>query len=116
MWPISYSTTHLENHSYAFRATATYPGNSTSVFFSDPFRIEVGAKREVAVGGGKPFTSIQQAINASSSGDTVVVYSGNYSEQLTLKSNVRIIGKTGASIVAGASGPAITGASLFFPA
>jgi hypothetical protein len=115
-WPISYSTTHFENHSYSFRATATYPDNSTSVFMSDPFRIEIGDTREVAIGGGKPFTSIQSAINASASGDEIVVYSGNYTEQLTLKSNVRIIGKPGASIIAGANGPAVSGTSLFYPA
>ena len=114
LWPMACSTTHLENHSYAFRATATYAGSASATFLSDPFRIEIGAKREVATAG-KPFTSIQDAIDASASGDTILVYPGSYNEKLTLKSNVRIIGKPGAVIVASGTSPAVTDSALVFP-
>jgi len=43
------------------------------------------------------------------------VYPGNYNEVLTLKSNVRVIGKPGASIVSGQSGPAVSVSDEVFP-
>jgi predicted outer membrane repeat protein len=111
-WTVAGPSSNYEDHVYKIRVSATYEDNSTQVFTSTPFRIEVGAKREVSLGGNKPFTSVQAAINASASGDTVVVYAGTYNEHVTLKSNVRIIGKPGASISPSTTGAAMTANGL----
>ncbi len=46
------------------------------------------------VGGGGPgnYTTIQDAINASSNGDTVYVYSGFYNENITIDKSIDIVG------------------------
>ncbi|MFA5772396.1 MAG: Ig-like domain-containing protein [Thermoplasmata archaeon] len=44
--------------------------------------------------GGKDYTSIQGAINASSSGDTVYVYNGTYCEQITINKTINLTGES----------------------
>ena len=43
--------------------------------------------------GGADFTKIQDAINASSSGDTIFVYSGTYNENVYINKTLDIIGQ-----------------------
>ena len=55
------------------------------------------------------FASIQDAINASSYGDTVMVKDGTYSENLTLKNGVNVIGEgIGTKLNGGHSGNVVT--------
>ena len=53
------------------------------------------------VGGGGPgnYTTIQNAINASNAGDTVYVYSGTYSEQITVNKPLNLTGEDRTSTV-----------------
>lgn len=44
--------------------------------------------------GGKDYTGIQDAINASSPGDTIFVYNGEYSEQLTINKTISLVGES----------------------
>ena len=66
------------------------------------------------VGTGKTYTTIQSAIDAASSGDTISVYPGTYTENLTLTTGLTIQSTAGASttIIDGdASGSVVTMAS-----
>lgn len=60
----------------------------------------------VAADGSADYTTIQAAITAASSGDAVFVRPGSYTEDLTLKAGVSVVGAGGAF---GAAGVTITG-------
>ncbi|MEL1234303.1 MAG: choice-of-anchor Q domain-containing protein, partial [Candidatus Neomarinimicrobiota bacterium] len=51
---------------------------------------------EVDIMGTKDFTNISSAINASSNNDTVIVYPGTYSENITLNKGIILISEKGA--------------------
>ncbi|MFA5772660.1 MAG: glycosyl hydrolase family 28-related protein, partial [Thermoplasmata archaeon] len=50
-------------------------------------------------GGGKDYTIIQDAINASSEGDTVYVYNGTYYENLTINKTINLVGESNQSTI-----------------
>ncbi len=56
---------------------------------------------EVAAEGGKDYTSIQAAIDAAEMGDTVLVYAGNYNENLIMKATVTVMAKEDEVIITG---------------
>ncbi len=68
--------------------------NSNFIFF-----MFYAANREV--GSGKPFTTIQSAINAASSGDTILVYDGIYNETIIVgkKLIVKSMNGSGSTII-----------------
>ncbi len=75
-------------------------GGFCGVTFSEPvLRGEEGTtragNRTLYVGGNGTgnYTSIQDAINASSDDDTVFVYGGNYFENLTINNSIKLIGE-----------------------
>jgi parallel beta-helix repeat protein len=53
----------------------------------------------VDINGGADFTSIQSAINASSNGDEIFVYSGLYNENLLIDKEINLIGENRESTV-----------------
>lgn len=53
--------------------------------------------------GGRDYTTIQAAVNAAASGDTIYVYNGTYST-ITLKSGITILGESNESTVIHGSG------------
>ena len=55
-----------------------------------PVAAEVTVPRVLAVGSGAPFMTIQQAMEAAHSGDTIEVQGGEYREQVRLKSGVAL--------------------------
>lgn len=114
-WNAEGVSADLENHTYQVKVTATYEGGAVDSYYSPPFRIEVGGTHEVSPDGSKDFTTIQAAINSSASGDTVLVYAGDYNEHLALRSNVRVVGKPGARIMPTTSGAAVTANGLVHP-
>jgi nitrous oxidase accessory protein len=48
--------------------------------------------REITVGDGEPYSSITEALNNSKDGDTIVVRSGVYKENLVIDKSLRLIG------------------------
>jgi nitrous oxidase accessory protein NosD len=53
------------------------------------------------VGSGKPYTTIQSAISAASTGDTILVYDGTYHEEITLNRSltVKSVNSAGSTII-----------------
>ena len=111
-WEVPQLAPDLENHTYQIRVIATYESGPPATFFSKPFRIEVGHTLEVASNWTKPYSTIFSAILAAESGDTVLVYPGDYHEHLTLRSNIRVVGKPGARVIPTTAGPAVTASGL----
>jgi parallel beta-helix repeat protein len=70
---------------------------STVIVFDTPFAIvehSQGATLYVnTTGSGRAYSSIQDAINASSSGDTVYVFPGAYYEELIIDKSISLIGE-----------------------
>ena len=60
--------------------------------------------------GNQTFTTIQAAINAAQSGQTIIVDNGTYHENLTMSnmSNVQLVGEAGAKLDVSAGSPGIT--------
>jgi hypothetical protein len=114
-WDVGGLSSDFENHTYQVRVQATYESAPSNTYYSPAFRIEVGNTHEVALDGSKDFTSIQAAITAAASGDSIIVYAGNYNEHLTLRSNIRILGKPGASVAPNSIGPAVIANGLLHP-
>ena len=55
----------------------------------------------IEVGSGKPYTTIQSAINAASSGDTILVYDGIYNETIIVSKKliVKSVNGSGSTII-----------------
>ncbi|MFA5772466.1 MAG: NosD domain-containing protein [Thermoplasmata archaeon] len=49
--------------------------------------------------GGKDYTKIQDAINASFNGDTVYVYNGTYNEEVTVSKSINLVGESNQNTV-----------------
>ena len=55
-------------------------------------------------GGAGNYTSIQEAINAASSGDTIFIYSGTYHENVFISKNIKLIGESKNDTIIAGSG------------
>lgn len=64
------------------------PQNSASRFIYVDANVDVDGDGTIV----SPFKTIQQGVNAASSGDTVFVYGGNYREQVIMRNNVYLLG------------------------
>jgi hypothetical protein len=53
------------------------------------------AAATLEVGSGKPYATIQAAVNAASSGDTVLVYAGTYNEDITITKGLTLTTPSG---------------------
>ncbi|MFA5772560.1 MAG: right-handed parallel beta-helix repeat-containing protein, partial [Thermoplasmata archaeon] len=53
----------------------------------------------VSASGGKDYTTIQDAINASNNGDMVYVYNGTYYENLTINKTINLVGESNQSTI-----------------
>ena len=87
------------------------------------FPAKTAQAAELCVGNGCPYTTIQDAINAASAGDTITVHSGVYNENITIDkaltlksdagaSNTTIAGDGGATIRITASNVTIEGFAI----
>ena len=56
--------------------------------------VGISSAATLEVGAGMPYTTIQDAVNASSAGDTIFVWNGTYNENVHLKSDISIIGES----------------------
>ncbi|MFA5772779.1 MAG: right-handed parallel beta-helix repeat-containing protein [Thermoplasmata archaeon] len=58
----------------------------------------------VNAAGGADYTTIQDAVNASSAGDTIYVYNGTYSEQVTIDKSITLMGESNQSTIVQGTG------------
>ena len=61
------------------------------IFLSGCFDVD-SPSGPVVIDGKGSYTSIQNAINASSDGDTIFVYAGTYNETFTINKSINLIG------------------------
>ena len=89
---------------------------SGDVVCSDSLSYNPTADPDIDDDGGEAFTSVQNAVDSATDGDTLYAASGTYEESITLDANVTLVGKEGAVLsngtgVSGNSGVNLSGSN-----
>lgn len=91
-----YEINNFERDFYALGADLVYSGTATP---ETPVIPEAPSRDPITINVPADYSTIQAAVNAAISGDTIAVKAGTYNENIVINKNIKLIGEFPASII-----------------